>query len=101
MVFLWYKNGMKTTIDRAGRVVIPKSLRQRAGLEPGMELEINLRDGQIEIAPPPPQGRLVREDGLLVWESAPGTPPITTEDINEAIRQVREDREDEIIRGAG
>ncbi len=31
---------MRTTIDKAGRVVIPVALRQQAGLLPGTELEI-------------------------------------------------------------
>jgi AbrB family looped-hinge helix DNA binding protein len=31
---------MKTTIDRAGRVVIPAIIRQRAGLKAGTELEV-------------------------------------------------------------
>ena len=39
------------------------------------------------------QGGLVLEDGLLVWESARGTPPIMPEEIDEAIEQVRRDRE--------
>ena len=30
--------GMRTTIDKAGRVVIPAALRERAGLTPGSEL---------------------------------------------------------------
>ena len=36
----WYSSGMKTTIDKAGRVVIPSAVRERAGLTPGSELEI-------------------------------------------------------------
>ncbi len=31
---------MRTTIDKAGRVVIPAAVRERAGLAPGSELEI-------------------------------------------------------------
>jgi AbrB family looped-hinge helix DNA binding protein len=31
---------MRTTIDKAGRVVIPAALRERAGLSPGSELDI-------------------------------------------------------------
>jgi AbrB family looped-hinge helix DNA binding protein len=85
---------MKTTIDGAGRVVIPKALRDRAGLQAGMEIEVNWREGLIEIAPPPPQGRLVRENGFLVWEPAPGSREVTLEEINEAIRQLREERLD-------
>jgi len=32
---------MRTTIDKAGRVVIPAALRDRAGLLPGSELEVS------------------------------------------------------------
>ena len=83
---------MKTTIDRAGRVVIPKAIRERVGLQPGMEVEISEDNGRVELEPLPPQGRMVYEDGLPYWESAPGTPPITLEEINEAIREIREER---------
>lgn len=31
---------MVTTIDKAGRVVIPASVRERAGFEPGTELDV-------------------------------------------------------------
>ncbi len=31
---------MRATIDKAGRVVIPAAIRERAGLSPGSELEI-------------------------------------------------------------
>jgi AbrB family looped-hinge helix DNA binding protein len=84
---------MRTTIDRAGRVVIPKSLRDRAGLKPGMEIEVKFQDGNIEISPPPPQGRLIRVDGMLLWDPGPEAPVQTTDEINEAIRVLREDRE--------
>jgi AbrB family looped-hinge helix DNA binding protein len=36
----WYPDAMRTTIDKAGRVVIPAAVRQRAGLLPGAVLEI-------------------------------------------------------------
>lgn len=42
---------MKTTIDSAGRVVIPKALRVEAGLEPGREVEVRVRGGVVEIEP--------------------------------------------------
>jgi AbrB family looped-hinge helix DNA binding protein len=92
---------MKTTIDAAGRVVIPKALRDRAGLQAGMEIEVNLRDGLIEIAPPPPQGRLVREGGFLVWEPAEGAGTVSTEEILKLIEDLRERRLDEITRWSG
>ena len=44
MPFVWYAYGMKSAIDKAGRVVIPSDIRRRAGLRPGTELEIVLED---------------------------------------------------------
>ena len=40
---LWNSNGMQTTIDSAGRIVIPKTLRDRLGLIPGGESTTRLR----------------------------------------------------------
>jgi AbrB family looped-hinge helix DNA binding protein len=42
---------MTITIDRAGRVVIPKEIRDEAGIEPGMPLHVTCREGRIEIEP--------------------------------------------------
>ena len=41
---------MRTTIDKAGRIVVPKALRDAMGLEAGQEVELTLTDGRIEIA---------------------------------------------------
>ena len=83
---------MKTTIDRAGRVVIPKAIRERVGLEAGMELEVTEDNGRVELQPIGPQGRVVYENGLPVWEPPPGTRPFTLEELNEWIRIDREER---------
>jgi AbrB family looped-hinge helix DNA binding protein len=91
---------MKTTIDRAGRVVIPKEIRQRAGLQPGAELEIRLDNGIVEIIPQAPRGRLIEKAGFLVWEAAAGTPPIEPGAVRQALLDVRREREDRIIEGA-
>ena len=40
---------MITTMDSAGRLVIPSDIRREAALEPGMPLEVRTRDGVIEI----------------------------------------------------
>jgi AbrB family looped-hinge helix DNA binding protein len=61
---------MRTTIDAAGRVVIPKQLRHAASLEPGQELEITERDGRIEIEPVSAPVHLVERDGFLAAEVA-------------------------------
>ena len=85
---------MKSTMDKAGRVVIPKELRDRASLEPGKAIEIEFdRDhGCVRLSAHAPEGSLVRKDGLLMWESAPGTPTLSQAEIKEAIRVMREER---------
>ena len=57
---------MRTTIDRAGRVVIPAALRERAGLTPGSELEVSADDQGVRIQRVAPGPRLVRVGKRLV-----------------------------------
>lgn len=63
---------MRTTIDRAGRVVIPRSLRNRIGLAGGGEVEIALDGAAIRIEPV--VGTTLREDGGLLFIPTAGTP---------------------------
>jgi AbrB family looped-hinge helix DNA binding protein len=57
---------MRTTIDKAGRVVIPAAVRDRAGLTAGTELEITLDDTGIRIERVAPGPRLVKVGRRLV-----------------------------------
>jgi AbrB family looped-hinge helix DNA binding protein len=40
---------MRTTIDKAGRVVIPSSVRERAGFTPGTRLEITVDEFGVRL----------------------------------------------------
>jgi AbrB family looped-hinge helix DNA binding protein len=57
---------MRTTIDKAGRVVIPAQLRDRAGLTPGSELDITEDDLGIRLQRVAVGPRLVRVGRRLV-----------------------------------
>jgi AbrB family looped-hinge helix DNA binding protein len=57
---------MTTTMDAAGRLVIPREIRREASLEPGVPLEVRWRDGVIEIEPQPLAVTLERRGRLLV-----------------------------------
>jgi AbrB family looped-hinge helix DNA binding protein len=51
---------MRTTIDGAGRLVIPKPLRDRLGIDGGSEVEVFEHTGHLEIHRPERQMRLVK-----------------------------------------
>jgi AbrB family looped-hinge helix DNA binding protein len=57
---------MRATIDKAGRVVIPSSVRERAGLAPGTVLEITLDETGVRLTPVAPGPRLVKVGRRLV-----------------------------------
>ena len=60
--------GMRTTIDKAGRLVIPKPLRDQVGLVAG-EVEV-IADGAGLRVEPLASDELVEEDGRLVIPAA-------------------------------
>lgn len=51
---------MRTTIDMAGRLVVPKGLRDQLGFAAGTELELRAVDGHLEVTVP---SRVVVDDG--------------------------------------
>jgi AbrB family looped-hinge helix DNA binding protein len=57
---------MRSTIDKAGRVVIPAAIRDRAGLTPGATLEVTADDTGVRIERVAPAPRLVRIGKRLV-----------------------------------
>ncbi len=57
---------VKTSIDSAGRIVVPKALRDALGLTPGAELDISRYGSGLQVIPAGRTARLVDEDGRLV-----------------------------------
>lgn len=83
-------NAMNVTIDKAGRIVVPKVLRDRMGLNAGDELEIEEFNGKIEISKPVRERKLVEKNGLLTLEPDPSEPVITQEQVREQLERARE-----------
>ena len=80
---------MKSTIDAAGRVVIPREIRRQAGLGPGAAVDIRFENGQIEIEPLSVPIKLVREGQLLVAVPQNDVPPLTSEAVELALDALR------------
>ncbi len=83
---------MKTTMDRAGRLVIPKEIRREARLSPGSPLEVRWRDGRIEIEPAPVAVKLQRRGHLLVAVAQKKVAPLTPEDVEQTRARLLEER---------
>jgi len=67
---------MEAVIDRAGRVVLPKPIRDALGLLPGTKVDISPYGAGAQILPAGRTARLVEEDGVLV---AAGQTPVDDE----------------------
>jgi len=78
---------MRATIDAAGRLVVPKPLRDQLGLAPGTELELRAIDGRLEITVP---SRVFVEEGPHgVRFVADGADSLSAAEVRELIEQVR------------
>jgi AbrB family looped-hinge helix DNA binding protein len=80
---------MRTTIDRAGRVVIPKAVRDQAGLEAGAEVDVQFRDGRIELEPATVPMRLVKRAQRATIEAESEMPILTSADVRTVLEHVR------------
>lgn len=80
---------MRTTIDSAGRIVVPKRLRDALRLTPGQVLEISAVDGRLEIQAPPLPVRLEDRGRGVVAVPEVALPPLTAEQVRETLEQIR------------
>jgi len=81
---------MLTTIDRAGRVVVPKAMRDALGLAEGGAVEIDVDDGRIVLSPAPINKRLTTgADGRPVIIADRPLTPLTTETVRATLEAIR------------
>ncbi len=81
---------METTIDRAGRLVLPKAVRKALGLVDGGRVEVSERDGEVTIRPVPAGKRLSEAaSGQLVCVTNESVPTLTADAVREALEAGR------------
>jgi len=81
---------MRLSIDSAGRVVVPKPIREQLGFSPDVPLEAEVIDGRLELSAPHELAKLIEgPNGPMV---APTGTPLTDEEVRRTLEAVRERR---------
>jgi AbrB family looped-hinge helix DNA binding protein len=84
----------KLTLDKAGRVVIPKPLRDELQLGPGDTLELESSGEQITLRPVRGTMPLQKEHGIWVYRTGN---PLPESVIDNTIREIREERDQRVL----
>ena len=84
------KMNIRLVIDKAGRIVIPKPLREELQLEPGDTLEMESTGEQITLRPVRGTGPLTKEHGVWVFHSGQPLPASATDDMLDLVREERD-----------
>ncbi|HLA50281.1 MAG TPA: AbrB/MazE/SpoVT family DNA-binding domain-containing protein [Thermodesulfovibrionia bacterium] len=77
---------METTLDKSGRIVIPKEVRDSLDLKPGEALEVEEFDNRVILKPVREASPLHVKEGLLIFSG------IATGDIVDAVKIHRSER---------
>lgn len=81
---------MARKVDQAGRVVIPKLLREKLGLQEGVKIEFEIRDGDLVLSPVDLSSPMIRDEDLLLHNGRPAG------DLKEVVKGHRKERISEV-----
>jgi AbrB family looped-hinge helix DNA binding protein len=79
----------KVTLDRAGRVVLPKSLRDEMQLSPGDTLDVTVKGDELTLRPRRSATPLQKERGVWVFRTGG---PLAAAETDEMLRDLRAQR---------
>ncbi len=80
----------KVTLDRAGRVVLPKNLRDELHLSPGDTLDVTVEHDEVKLRPRRSSSPLEKKQGVWVFSTGK---PMASDETAEALRDLREQRD--------
>jgi AbrB family looped-hinge helix DNA binding protein len=82
---------METIVDKFGRIVIPKRVRENLGLSPGTKVEIESSGDELIVKPIREEPNVVDRDGVLVFTGS------MTGDMVEGVQRHHQD----LVRSVG
>ena len=84
-------NEMSVPIDQRGRIVLPKSVRQKLAIKPGDTLKVSIHGSSVMLTPNKVAAGFVRKGHALVFSSAEGG-SLSREEVNDILEQSRDER---------
>jgi AbrB family looped-hinge helix DNA binding protein len=78
------------TLDKAGRVVLPKPVRDELQVGPGDSLELESSEERVILRPMRGNGRIYKKQGVWVFDSGE---PLDADVVNKTLHKVREERD--------
>jgi AbrB family looped-hinge helix DNA binding protein len=81
----------RLTLDKAGRIALPKPVRDKLQLAPGDILELDSSDGRIVLRPLRTAGSLRKKRGVWVYRTGE---PLSAATVNETVQKVRRERDE-------
>ena len=80
---------MDATIDSAGRLVVPKPIREAAQLHPGTRVRFRVLEGRVEIEPVPLAVTFKRSGTSLIAVATTAGETLTTAEVERTLAQSR------------
>lgn len=85
-------NGSNRPIDQAGRIVLPKDVRQELAIKPSDTLKLSIHGSSVTLTPHKATAGFVRKGKALIFTSA-GNEVLTDADVSNLLAGSREERE--------
>lgn len=82
------------TLGKSGRLVIPKAIRDRLGLQEGSRLTVEMQGGAIKAVPEANLVPVIMENGFPVFQ---GGKKLTAPEVVDIIKSDREARDERVI----
>ena len=79
----------EVTLDRAGRVVLPKAIRDEMRLSPGDTLDVAVKGDEVTLRPRRGATPLQKERGVWVFRTGK---PLTADETEETLHNIRAQR---------
>lgn len=85
-------------IDQAGRIVLPKNVRDELAIRPGDTLKLGVSGSTVTLTPNRAKSGLVRKGKALIFSTAGGE-VLTNEMVDSILERGREERHSRILSG--